>query len=147
VLIVALACMSLSGALLVLAHVSTNGTSGPLVEAGFGALVLLGLSLLVLYLRDRPEVSEEGISAPGLWPAPRSMRWKDVTYLGFDRPMGWFVVRDGGGRTVYVSAILSGLAQFARLAARHVPQSAFTPGVAQSLQLLADHPIRPEGGT
>lgn len=137
-LIVGLLGFALFAGLAVLSLVFDNGSGGPLVTGALLGFAALSLLMVAEYQRVRFELTPEGMSYGRLLGARGSFRWRDITQLTFARTMRWYRIETSSGDVVRVSAMLTGLPEFARTVLAEVPSYAIEESALVLLQKTAN---------
>jgi hypothetical protein len=117
-----------------LAELADNGTSGPFVSAAFASFGVLGLLTILEYYRARHELTVDGLDFGRLLGPRGSLKWRDVTRLTYSRGMRWFRIETAAGEVAHVSAMLTGLPEFARAVLEQVPSYALDGSTREVLQ-------------
>lgn len=124
-----------------------NGTGGPLVSAVLAAFGVLGVLMIVAYFRVWHELTADGLDFGRLLGPRGSLKWRDVTHITYSRGMRWFRIETGSGQVVRTSAMLTGLADFARAVLEQVPGYAIDSGTREVLQACVQaQPLRSARG-
>jgi Domain of unknown function (DUF4034) len=124
-------------AIAVLARVYDNGTGGPMISALFAGFGVLALLLLLEYYRVRHQLTADGLNFGRLLGPRGALRWRDVTRITYSRGMRWFRIETGAGEVARISAMLTGLPEFARAVLEQVPGYAIDDGAREVLQACA----------
>jgi hypothetical protein len=112
-----------------------NAAAAPIFGAVLPLLGVLGVSMLVAYGRVWHELTAEGLTFGRLLGRRGTLKWRDVTRITYSSRMRWFRIETASGEHVLISAMLTGLPQFARAVLREVPSYAIddiTRGVLQA---------------
>jgi hypothetical protein len=108
---------------------------GGLVVAGvFAAFGALGFLLELGSVRVWHVLTADGLEFGRLLGRRGSLRWRDVTRLTYSKGMRWFRIETASGEVVRISAILTGLPEFARAVLEQVPSYAIDDGAREPLQ-------------
>jgi hypothetical protein len=107
--------------LAILCNVYDNGTAGPLVTAVFLGFGALGLVLVAEYCRARHELTSDGLNYGRLFGPRGQLLWQDVVRVSYSPGMRWFRIETSAGSAARISAMLTGLPEFARAVLTHVP--------------------------
>ncbi len=132
------------GALLILAaFVATagNGAGRPVVAGVFAAFGALGLLLILESVRVWHVLTADGLEFGRLLGPRGSLRWRDVTRLTYSKEMRWFRIETASGEVARISAILTGLPEFARAVLEQVPTYAIDDSARGVLQARAQGPL------
>jgi hypothetical protein len=135
-----------AGFFLVLAALSViydNGTGGPLVGGLFVAFSLLGVYLLLEYYRVQHALTADGLDFGRLLGPRGSLKWRDVTRIQYSPAPRWFRIETGAGQLVRISAMLTGLPEFARAVLEQVPSYAIDERTRDVLQACAQGELPP----
>ncbi len=95
-----------------------------------------GLVLVAEYHRGRHRLTPEGLRYGKLLGRGGLARWDQVTRLGYSDAAKWFRLETSDGRVVRVSAMLTGLPDFASAALDHVPENAIEGRARQMLEAV-----------
>jgi hypothetical protein len=136
-LIVGLLGCGLFVALAILSVGYDNGSGGPLVTGVFIGFAALSLLVVADYYRARFELSADGMNYGRLFGARGSLKWRDVTQLTYSGTMKWYRIETASGEVVRLSAMLSGLPEFAREALALVPSYAIDERAQAMLRATA----------
>lgn len=134
VLVISMLAFGLFAAAAAFSLAFDNGTGGPLVSAGFAALGILGLLTMIEYARARHELTADGLEFGRLFGPRGSLRWRDVTRLTYSRGMRWFRIETATGDVARISAMLTGLPEFARVVLDQVPSYAIDASTREVLE-------------
>jgi TPR repeat protein len=134
VLVIGILVVGFFTALAVLSIVYDNGTGGPAVSALFAAFGVLGLLMLLEYARARHELTPEGLEFGRLLGPRGSLKWRDVTRLTYSKGMRWFRIETASGAVARISAMLTGLPEFAHAVLEYVPSYALDAGAREVLE-------------
>lgn len=99
---------------------------------GFSA-ILLPLTLEVL--KRRIDLTDKTISQRSAWSAPVTIAWKDVRDVSL-KLSAEVVVVPKSGKTIRVSAFLSGMETFAEVLEKRLAHLAATPKVARAIRVF-----------
>ena len=95
-----------------------------LLFIGFG---FLSVPILADYFFARHRISEQGIEYGSMSGRRGSLRWAEIQRVRFSPAMKWFVLDGASHGKVRISAMLTGLPEFAQFVLRHVPSTAIDP--------------------
>jgi hypothetical protein len=107
---------------------------GPLVAGVFAAFGALALLLILGSVRVWHVLTADGLEFGRLLGRRGSLRWRDVTRLTYSKGMQWFRIETASGEVVRISAILTGLPEFARVVLAQVPSYAIDADAREALQ-------------
>jgi len=114
-----------------------NGPGGPVVVGVLAAFGALGLLLIVGSVRLWHVLTADGLEF-GRFLGPRgSLQWRDVTRLTYSKVMRWFRIETASGEVARISAMLTGLPEFACAVLEQVPSYAIDDGAREALQAYA----------
>jgi Bacterial PH domain len=99
----------------ILSNLYANPTTTIYATLTFAGFALLNLVLVADYVFARHEVSERGMHYGRMIGVRGTFEWHDVVRVRFAPSMKWFAITLADGRTVRVSAMMTGLPEFARL--------------------------------
>jgi PH (Pleckstrin Homology) domain-containing protein len=122
-LIIGVVCTLFFCALAVLSFLFPGRTGSGLVSLTFLGFALLGVLLIAEYVRVRYSLQPGGLHYTPLLSRSWTLRWGDVTGIRYSQAAKWFRIDTGSGRVVRVSAMLTGLPEFAQAVLREVPPS------------------------
>jgi hypothetical protein len=122
-LIIGVVCTLFFCALAVLSFLFPGRTGSGLVSLTFVGFALLGVLLIVDYVRVRHSLQPGGLHYTPLLSPTWTIRWDEVTRIRYSQAAKWFRIDTVGGRVVRVSAMLTGLPEFAKTVLREVPPS------------------------
>jgi hypothetical protein len=103
-------------------------TSGFLLFAGFGVL------MIVEYVRDRHDLSNDGMNHAGVFWGRGRMAWPAVTSVRFHPYLSAFVLRTETGQCAVLSVMLTGIPEFARIVLAQVRAAAVDPETRSLLE-------------
>jgi len=139
VAILGLVCVGFFLAMLVLSHVYANGTQSLFTDLIFGGFALLGLPMVLDYGFARHRATVDGLSYwTWLGGGRRLMRWDRVCEVRYATTMKWFRLRDAGGGTARISAMMMGLPAFATQVLANAPDVAIDPMTRVVLEATAE---------
>lgn len=130
-------------AITIISNVFRNPTTTIWTTLEFLAFALLGAVIIDAYLRDRHEVSEDGMSYARLFGGRDNLKWPDVISVRYSRYCQWFVVRTKDGQVARIHLMLRGISDFCRLVLSHVPRTAIDSSALSSLQAVVTGDTRP----
>ncbi len=109
----------------------------------FSAFALLGLPLVADYYRDHHEVGARGLHYQTTFGGAGSASWNDLVKVRYSQGMKWFRLELRNSKVVRISAMMIGLADFAKLLLEHAPAADIDPATRQILeQTAAGNPPR-----
>lgn len=111
------------GGLALVSHF-VNGAATWIATVIFIGFALLSVPILADYFRARHEVSEEGLSFGRMFGRRGYVKWSDLRRVKYLPSMKWFRLETGSGDVARISAMLTGLPQFARFLLEHAPTEA-----------------------
>ena len=114
-----------------------NGAGGPVLVGVLAALAAFGLLLIVGSVRVWHVLTADGLEFGRLLGRRGSLKWRDVTRLTYSKGMRWFRIETAAGEVVRISAILTGLPDFAGAVLEQVPSYAIDDGAREVLQAYA----------
>jgi TPR repeat protein len=114
-----------------------NDSGGPLMSALFAGFGMLGLLMIVEYFRAYHELTVDGLDFGRLLGPRGSLKWRDVTRLSYSKGLRWFRIETSSGEVARISAMLTGLPEFARAAREHVPSYAIDDSAREMLEACA----------
>jgi tetratricopeptide (TPR) repeat protein len=114
-----------------------SGTGGPVVAGVLVAFGALGLLLIVGSVRVWHVLTADGLEFGRLLGRRGSLKWREVTRLTYSKGMHWFRIETASGEVVRISAILTGLPEFAGAVLEQVPSWAIDDGAREALQAYA----------
>lgn len=129
--------LGLALALASLAMLHDNAAAAPIFGAIPLLLGVLGVSILVAYYRVWHELTAEGLNFGRLLGRRGSLKWSDVTRITYSGTLRWFYIETASGEHVRISAMLTGLPEFARAVLRDVPSYAIDGTTREVLQAHA----------
>jgi hypothetical protein len=121
-------------ALAVFCIVYDNGSAGPIVGAVIAGFGMLGLLMILMYSRARDELTLDGLDFGRLLGPRGSLKWRNVTRLTYSRGLRWFRIETASGEVVRISAMLTGLPEFARAVLEQVPSYAIDDSAREVLR-------------
>jgi hypothetical protein len=119
------------------AATAENGTGGPVVAGVLAAFGAVGLLLIVGSVRVWHRLTADGLEFGRLLGRRGSLKWRDVTRLTYSKRMRWFRIETASGEVVRVSALVTGLPEFAGAVLEQVPSYAIDDGARETLQAYA----------
>lgn len=122
-LAIGLVCVGFFGALAILSHVFPGKSGSPLISLFFLGFASLGVPLVAEYFRVRHELEPGGLRYRPLLSQPGALRWNEVMRVRYSHSAKWFRLDTLGGEVVRISAMLTGLPEFASTVLREVPAS------------------------
>ena len=102
----------------------TQGAATWIATVVFIGFALLSVPILMDYYRARHEVSEEGLSYGRMFGRRGFLKWSDLRRVKYASSMKWFRLETASGQVARISAMLTGLPQFARLLLEYAPTEA-----------------------
>jgi len=88
------------------------------------------------YVLEHYAVSEDGISGKDFIGRARQLRWSELRSVRYGALMKWFRL-ESAGSVVRVSAMLTGLPEFAQLCLKRAPQAAIDAPTRAVLEATA----------
>lgn len=139
ILIIGLAGMAFFLGLAILGNVLPLGgkTAPPLATAVFLGFATLAAVMTADYFLSRHFVTEEGIDYGRLTGRRGKLDWSEVIEVRYSESMKWFRLKGHSGAIARVSAMVTGLPDFARLVLAHVPPDAIDPQTRDVLEATA----------
>ena len=137
-LIVALASAGVFFTAAFLAHLFPTDIVSNWATIVFAVFGVASLAMGADYFLARHVISAAGIRYGRLSGQCRTMHWPDVTSVRYSSSMKWFRLESHGGQVARVSAMLTGLPEFARLVLERVPKEAIDARTASLLNEIAD---------
>src|SRR5262245_51864941 len=110
--------------LAILSIVFVDGPNTWLATVTFIGFALLSVPILADYVRSRHEVSEEGLSYGRIFGRRGYLKWSDLRRVKYAQSMKWFRLETQSGDVARVSAMLTGLPQFACFLLEYAPTEA-----------------------
>lgn len=123
-LIIGMAGFVFFAGLAIVSNIFANRTTTWLTTAIFVGFALLSVPVLADYFRARHEVSEEGLSYGRMFGRRGYLKWSDLRRVYYASSMKWFRLETGSGDVARISAMLTGLPQFARFLLEYAPTEA-----------------------
>ena len=136
-LIVGLVVGALFLTLAILSYLFPNNTGTLVVSLFFAGFALLGLLLVVEYVRVRHSLEPGGLRYQKLFAKGRKLRWSEVARIHYSQSAKWFRIVTKQGEVVRVSAMLVGLPEFARAVLDEVPPKSIDIGAKPVLEQTA----------
>jgi tetratricopeptide (TPR) repeat protein len=115
----------------------TAGSANVVTTAVFVGFAVLSLATIAEYFFVRHELTPDGIEYGRLSGARGTLKWSEVTRVTYSAPMRWYRLESSSGQVVRISALLTGLPEFARAVLAGVPFGAIDESAAFSLQSAA----------
>jgi Bacterial PH domain len=110
--------------LAILSVVFSEGPKTWLATATFVGFAFLSLPILADYIRARHDVSEEGLSYGRMFGRRGYLKWSDLRRVKYTQSMKWFRLETQSGDVARISALLTGLPQFACFLLEYAPTEA-----------------------
>ena len=123
-LVVGLVGFALFAGIAIASNVWSNETTTIWTTLIFVGFALLAAPMIADYYLARHEVSESGMEYGRLTGRRGSLRWSELTRVRYAPQMKWFTLDRSSGQRVRVSAMLTGLPEFARQLLAHAPAGA-----------------------
>jgi hypothetical protein len=111
-------------AIAIISNVFGNGTETWWTTAIFIGFALLNGLLIADFYLARHRLIEGGLEYGRLFGRRGTIGWNEVTRIHYSPSMKWFRIEAGTGRVARISAMMTGLPEFAKAVLAHVPQSA-----------------------
>ncbi|MEZ4700831.1 MAG: hypothetical protein R2834_10915 [Rhodothermales bacterium] len=134
-LVVGLAGLVFFGGIAILSNVYANSTTTLFTTATFIGFALLSLPLILGYLVEKYEMSDQGIRYRKMTGTSGLVAWNDVVEIRFAPVMKWFRIETRAGKVLRISLMLQGLPGFAKRALRLVPADALDEEIREILAL------------
>jgi hypothetical protein len=103
--------------------VGKNNTTTIWTTLIFIAFAFMSVPMIADYYFARHRVSDVGLDYGRMFGQRGAFGWSDVKRVRYASVMKWFAIDLHSGSTVRVSAMLTGLPEFARLLLAHVPRN------------------------
>jgi TPR repeat protein len=125
--------LGLALALAILSMFHDNDTAAPIFNGVLGLLGVLAMSMIVAYYRAWYELTAAGLDFGRFLGRRGSIKWRDITCITYSRAMRWFRIETASGEVVRISAMLTGLPEFARAVLEQVPSYAIDGTTREAL--------------
>ena len=120
-MVLAVICVVFFGACAILSNVYPDSATSRGTTAIFVGFALLSVCLVLECIIARHWVSETGLIYRR-WPGTRhSLQWQDLASVRYAPVMKWFRLETKSGEVARISAMLTGLPEFAHLLLTHAP--------------------------
>ena len=137
-LIVGVVCFAFFAGIAVVSSVVPNETTTWWTTAIFVGFALLSAPLMVDYVVARHHASDTGLTYRKLLGGPKQVRWAELREVRYAPAMKWFRLETEAGDVVRISAMLTGLPEFARLLLAHTPRTVIAAPTLEILVATAD---------
>ena len=137
ILILGLVGFIFFAAIAVVSNVFANETTTWWTTAIFVGFAVLSLPMIADYFFARHALSEEGLSYGRMNGSRGNLRWSDVRRVKYSQSLKWFRIETSTGAVARISAMLTGLPEFARLLLAHTRPTAFDPVTLRILKETA----------
>jgi hypothetical protein len=131
--IVGLFCFLVFVAMAVVSNVIPNTTTTWWTTAIFVGLACLGVPLVTGFFLEQYQASPDGLAGTNFIGIERQLRWSELRSVRYSLFMKWFWLETQSGTVIRISAMLTGLPEFARLLLANAPAEAID---AETLKLL-----------
>ncbi len=122
----------------VVSNVFPNKTTTLLTTSVFVGFSLLSTAAIADYFLARHELLDGGMNYGRLLGPRRSLKWNEVSRIGYAPVMKWFKIELASGEVARISVMLTGLPAFARAVLLHAPPGAIDAETLAVLQATAD---------
>jgi hypothetical protein len=133
IFVVGLVCVVIFVGLAVISNVVPNTTATWSTTAIFIGLACVGLPLVTGFLLEQYEATPDGLAGTNFIGVRKQLWWSDLQSVRYSLSMKWFRLEARSGTVIRISAMLTGLPEFARLLLEHAPTQAID---AKTLELL-----------
>jgi len=125
-LVMGIVCFAFFAGITIISNtIGKNRTTSIWTTLVFSAFALASVPMILEFVFGRHRVSEQGMEHRGMFGGRREFLWSDVERVSYSTTMKWFSIRLHSGPTVRVSAMVTGLPEFARLVLAHVRGTTF----------------------
>lgn len=133
IFIVGLVCFLIFATMAVVSNVIPNTTSTWWTTAIFVGLACLGVPLVTGFFLEQYEATPDGLTGANFIGVRKQLRWSELRSVRYSLFMKWFRLETQSGTVIRISAMLTGLPEFARLLLANAPTQAID---AETLKLL-----------
>jgi hypothetical protein len=121
-------------ALAVITLVTDNPTATGWVTAVFAFFALLSLPLVLMYVLERHQVTDQGLAWQSMLGRSGKLEWVNLERVRYNHGMKWFRLDTGSGEVVRISVMLMGLPEFAAALLEAAPLRAIDADTRQILR-------------
>jgi tetratricopeptide (TPR) repeat protein len=123
--------------LAIASNLYSSGRANVITTGVFVGFAMLSLATIAEYFFVRHELTPDGIEYGRLSGARGTLKWSEVTRVTYSAPMRWYRLETSSAQVMRISALLTGLPEFARAVLAGVPFGAIDENAASSLQAAA----------
>jgi len=136
-LIFGFVCFSFFAGIAVISNIYPNNTATWWTTAVFVGFALLALSLMMAFLLEQHDVSDEGLASRTFLGTRKHLRWSELAAVRYAPSMKWFRLETQAGGIARISVMLMGLPEFARVLLQHAPPGAIDAATLDVLRETA----------
>jgi hypothetical protein len=133
ILIVGLVCFLVFTGMAIVSNVIPNTTATWQTTAIFVGLACIGAPLVTGFFLEQYQASPDGLAGTNFIGVRKQLRWSELRSVRYSLFMKWFRLETQSGTVIRISAMLTGLPEFARLLLENAPTQAID---AETLELL-----------
>ena len=136
-LIIGVVCVVVFLALAVLCWLFPGKSGSPIIVAFFGGFALLGVPLILEYVRVQFRLEPEGLRYQTLSGRRGVLAWSQIAAVRYSQAAKWFRLDGKRGELIRISSMIIGLPQFAQVILAMAPQAQIDVDTRRVLQATA----------